>query len=99
MGRLYTLLLGIVIGFALCMVIFTYHVIHSREGLHLVKKVPPRLEQPYVDLREVALTDLDPNVIEALRRANLGRLLGEEIRHRLGEQLDEFLQPPAPPAN
>jgi hypothetical protein len=98
-GRLYTLLLGIVIGFALCMVVTTYHVIHSREGLHLVKKVPPRLEQPYYDLREVRLADLDPNILEALRRANLQRLLGDELQHRVKEQIDEFLQPPAPPVN
>lgn len=83
MGRLYTLLLGMVIGFALCMVAYTYHVIHSREGLHLVKKVPPRLEQPYIDLREIRVTELDPNVLEALRRANLGRLLGDEFKHRI----------------
>lgn len=99
MGRLYTLLLGIVIGFALCMVVYTYHVVHSREGLHLVKKVPPRLEQPYYDLREVRLAELDPNILEALRRANLQRLLGDELKHRVEQRLNEFIQPPAQPAN
>lgn len=94
MGRLYTLLLGMVIGFALCMVVYSYHVIHARDGLHLVAKVPARLEDPYVDLRELKPSELEPSLVEALRRAKLEHLLVDEMQHRVEEKVNEWLGPP-----
>jgi hypothetical protein len=96
-GRLYTLLLGMVIGFALCMVVYTYHVVHARDGLHLVAKVPSRLDDPYVDLRSLRAGELQPNLVEALRRAKLEHLLVDELQQRVGDKMNELLQGPAPP--
>lgn len=97
MGRLYTLLLGMVIGFALCMVVYTYHIVHARDGLHLVAKVPSRLDDPYVDLRSLPAGQLKPNLVEALRRAKLEHLLVDELQHRVEDQVNQFLQPPGQP--
>lgn len=96
MGRLYTLLLGMVLGFALAMVAYTYHVVHARDGLHLVAKVPARLDDPYIDLRNMRATELDPRLVEALRRANLGHLLTDELQQRMEDKVNELLGGPAP---
>lgn len=99
MGRLYTLLLGMVVGFGLCYAAMTYHIVHARDGLHLVAKVPARLEEVYVDLRSMSAGDLAqrPQLLAALQRANMGHLLGDEVQARLQERIDNLFDQVAPP--
>lgn len=100
MGKLYMLLLGMVIGFGICMVAMTYHIVYANDGVHLIAKIPARLEQPFVDLRGMSPQELaeNPKLVAAIHAAKKDHLLAEEAKAQLEKKVDDLFDKVAPPA-
>jgi hypothetical protein len=93
MSRIWSFLLGVVVGALLLHVASNYHIIRSNEGLHLVAKRPPRLSESYVDIRGYSMADwtAHPQLAGALVQANKQRLLGESATDAMHQSLNQLL--------
>lgn len=90
MGRIYTFLLGLVTGFGLYHAAITYHVVQAGDGLHLVPKQPPRLEEVYVDVREFGFDDWrrHPQLVLAIEKSGKRHLLQEGAARALEDAIE-----------
>ncbi len=57
MKRFGPFLLGLIVGASVMFLAMNYHVVRSKEGLHLIPKIAAKFDQPYVDIRNFTLED------------------------------------------
>lgn len=95
MRRLMTFAMGMVVGGALLYVALQYHIIHSKQGLHLIPKASATLAKTYVDIRQFTIADWTRNtdVALALTNANQVELIESAPGDALQNSLDRWLQP------
>jgi hypothetical protein len=93
MSRIWSFLLGVVVGAVLLHVATNYHIVRSTEGVHFVIKRPARLSESFVDIRGFSVTDwtAHPQLAAALVQANKQRLLGESATDAIHQSLNQLL--------
>lgn len=95
MRRISTFIFGMIVGGLLIFGALRYHVIHARDGMHLVPKVESTLANSYVDIRTFTPADwLDHvEVAQALQRAGRADLIEAAAIDSLRTGLDRVLAP------
>jgi hypothetical protein len=95
MRRWTTFLAGVAAGALLLYAVLNFHVIHARDGLHLVAKTDARLAGTYVDIREFGPRQwLDnPDVLLALQQADRADLIGMAAEDAVNNGLRKILRP------
>jgi hypothetical protein len=93
MSRVWSFLLGVLVGALLLHLAMNYHVVRSKEGIHLVAKRPARLSESYVDIRGYSMVDwtAHPQLAGALVQANKQHLLGESATDAIHQSLNQLL--------
>jgi hypothetical protein len=93
MSRIWSFLLGVVVGALLLYVAMHYHVVRSKDGIHLVTKRPARLSESFVDIRGFSMADwtAHPQLAGALVQANKQHLLGESAADSIHQSLNQLL--------
>jgi hypothetical protein len=87
--------MGVVAGAALLYAILNFHLIHARDGVHMVPKVDAQLGGTYVDIREFGPREWleRPEIFMALRRANRDDLIELAADDAVRHGLDRLLGP------
>jgi hypothetical protein len=95
MRRWGTFVVGVLVGGLLIYYALNYHVIHARDGMHLVPKVDAKLAGTYVDIREFTARDwIDhPEIFAALQQAKRDDLLQMAVGDAANQALDRLLGP------
>ncbi len=95
MRRLITFGMGMVVGGLLLYGALQYHVIHSKQGLHLIPKASATLAKTYVDIRQFTIADWTRNtdIALALTNANQVELIENAPADALQNSLDRWLDP------
>lgn len=95
MRRWSTFLVGMVVGALLLYGALSYHIIHARDGMHLVPKTSARLAGMYVDIREFTPRDwIDhPEIFAALHDAQREDLISLAADDAIFNGLDRLLGP------
>ena len=94
MRRIMTFGMGMVAGGLLLWGALQFHVLHAKDGLHLVPKVNASLAKTYVDIRTFTLRDWAQNtdIALALTNANKQSLIetaaGDALENGLNQWLD-----------
>jgi hypothetical protein len=93
MRRIWTFALGIVAGGVLIFGAMNYHLIRSKDGLHLVPKVDAQLAGTYTDIRNFKVADWanHAEITAALLQADRGDLLEGGFTDSLNNGLDRLL--------
>jgi hypothetical protein len=93
MRRWSTFLFGVAVGGLIIYGVLNYHVIHARDGMHLVPKVDAQLAGTYVDIREFTLRDWANHleIVAALRAAKRDDLLEMSADDTADRLLDRVL--------
>lgn len=93
MRRIWTFLLGILAGGALIYFAMNFHLIHAKDGFHLVPKVSAQLPGTYADIREYKVADWAENaeIASALIKANRRDLLDGAITDTFNNGIDRLL--------
>lgn len=93
MRRWSTFLGGVIVGGALIYSALNYHIIHAKDGLHLVPKVDAQLASTYVDIRDFGPRDwLDhPEIFAALNSAHRDDLIQSAAGDAVRTGLDRLL--------
>ncbi len=93
MRRLFSFLSGLVIGAVLVYFAMSYHVIHSKDGLHLIPKINGELAATYVDIREFQVADWAQNaqVAAALVQAGRRDLIDNAINETVNQGIERLL--------
>ncbi len=96
MGKLYSFLLGVVIGFTLYHAATNYHFLYASDGLHMVHKIPPRLEEIYVDVRHFTPQDwlVHPELAAAVERAGKQEMITNAVGNAVKEAVEQVLPKP-----
>ena len=95
MRRWSTFVLGALVGAGLLYALLNYHIIHARDGLHVVPKVDAQLANTYVDIREFAPRDWadHPEIFAALSAAHRDDLIRDAAADAARNGLDRLLGP------
>ncbi len=95
MRRLVTFGTGMVVGGLLLYGALQYHIIHSKQGVHLVPKTSATLAKTYVDIRQFTIADWTRNtdIALALTNANQVELIENAPADALQNSLDRWLDP------
>lgn len=95
MGKLYNFLLGVVVGFGVYHAASHYHLIHAKDGYHVVEKVPARLEEVYVDVRNYNTQQWieHPELAIAIENAGKRDILTQAAKDSVNELLDKVHPP------
>lgn len=82
MGRLITLLGGVLIGGVMMYIAFNYHVVVSEQSWYMVPKKEAQLSEVYVDIREWGFQDWadHPRLAEAMIEAGHGDLVKQQVQ-------------------
>jgi hypothetical protein len=93
MSRLWSFLLGVVVGAALLHMAMNYHLVRSNDGFHLIAKRPARLSETFVDIRSFSMADWTarPQLASALAQANKQHLLGDSAAEALHQSVNQLL--------
>jgi hypothetical protein len=93
MSRVWSFLLGCVVGAALLHVAMNYHFVRSSDGFHAVAKTPARLSETVVDVRSFGMADWTnhPQLAGALVQANKQHLLGESATSSLRQSINQLV--------
>jgi hypothetical protein len=96
MRRLSTFIFGMVVGGLLIYLALNYHLIHAKDGIHLVPKTSATLAATYVDVRNFGPADWanHQGVAMAILKANRGELLESVTGETLLNGLDRILSAP-----
>lgn len=96
MGKLYSFLLGVVIGFALYHAAINYHYLYAADGLHMLPKTPPRLEEIYVDVRNFTPQDwlAHPELATAVEKAGKQEMITHAVGNAVKDTIDQALPRP-----
>jgi hypothetical protein len=96
MGRLGTLLLGIVLGASGMYTGIKYHVVRANDGVHLVPKMSSEFTDVFVDIRKFTVSDWNDHraLAAALVNSDKPYLLEDAavgtLRHSVDAMLDVF---------
>jgi hypothetical protein len=98
MRRWSTFLAGVAAGALLLYAVLHFHVINTRDGLHLVPKTEARLAGTYVDIREFGPRQWleHPDVLLALQKADRSDLMGIAAEDAVNNGLRRLLEPAQP---
>jgi hypothetical protein len=93
MRRLSTFIFGMVVGGLLIYLALNYHLIHAKDGIHLVPKIDATLAATYVDARNFGPRDWAANkdVAMAIFKADRGDLFQSVTSDSLLNGLDRLL--------
>lgn len=93
MRRLWTFLIGILVGGIAVFAAMNYHIIRAKDGLHVVPKSDAQLALTYVDIREFTVADWAKNsdLATALINAQRRDLVDNAIGNTLDNSLDKWL--------
>jgi hypothetical protein len=96
MGRLGSLMLGMVIGAGLVFGALRYHTVRAADGFHFVPKADTTFAEAYVDIRQFGAADWDEHrsLALALIKANKESLIADSaitnLRSSIRSALDGF---------
>jgi hypothetical protein len=93
MRRIWTFVLGIIVGGCLIFGAMNYHLVHAKDGFHVVPKVDAGLALTYADIRNFTVADWARNseLAAALMNANRRELVDSAIGSSLDNSLDKWL--------
>ena len=93
MRRIWTFISGIMVGGALIYFAMNYHLVHAKDGLHVVPKIDAQLALTYADIREFTVADWAKNgdLAAALMNANRRDLVDSAVGATLDNSLDKWL--------
>lgn len=93
MSRIWSFLLGVLVGAVLLHVAMNYHFVRSNDGFHLVAKRPARLSESFIDIRGYSMADwtAHPQLASALVQSNKQHLLGESAADTIHQSLNQLL--------
>jgi hypothetical protein len=93
MGRLGTLLLGMILGAGLVFGSLKYHTVRAADGFHFVPKADVTFAEAYVDIREFGPADWDNHrsLALALVKANKESLIADSAVNSLRESVRSAL--------
>jgi len=94
-----TFLMGTLFGAALMVGLFHYYLVRDQEGFHLIRKVTPKLNRPYHDIRNFGAEDWQnhPDLGLSLARANRTSAIGESILKPWKDAATQVLPPAGAP--
>jgi hypothetical protein len=94
-----TFLMGTLFGAALMAGLFHYYLVRDQDGFHLIRKVTPKLNRPYHDIRNFGAGDWQnhPDLGLSLARANRTGSIGESILKPLQDAATQVLPPTGTP--
>ncbi len=95
MGRLITLLAGILIGAILMYIGFNYHVVVTEKTYYMIPKKKAQLADVYVDIREWGIQEWarKPALAEAVTAAGHGELVKQSVQNNLLEDIFRSITP------
>jgi len=90
-----TFLMGTLFGAALMAGLLHYYLVRDQEGFHLIRKVTPKLNRPYHDIRSYGAEDWQshPDLGLSLARANRTGAIGESILKPWKDAATQVLPP------
>jgi hypothetical protein len=93
MSRVWSFLLGVVVGAVLFHVASNYHVVRSNEGFAVIAKSPPRLAESFVDIRSFSASDWSghPQLASALVQANKQHLIVDPAVNAIQQSVNQLL--------
>jgi hypothetical protein len=93
MRRIWTFIIGLIVGGVIVYGAMNYHLIHAKDGFHVVPKVDAQLALTYADIREFTVADWAKNgdLAAALMSANRRDLVDSAIGDTLDNSLDKWL--------
>jgi hypothetical protein len=96
MKRLSTFVMGMIAGGLLFWGALSYHLVHARDGIHLVPKVQSTLTDTYVDIRQFGPAEWlqHADVAQALQAAGRADLIKAAAEDALKTGIDKLLAPP-----
>jgi hypothetical protein len=96
MRRLSTFIFGMIAGGLVIYGALSYHLIHAKDGMHLIPKVKSTFTDTYVDIREFGPADWLERfeVAQALQAAGRADLIEAAAFDSLETGLDRLLSPP-----
>jgi hypothetical protein len=94
-----TFLMGTLFGAALMAGLLHYYLVRDQEGFHLIRKVTPKLNRPYHDIRSYGAEDWQshPDLGLSLARANRTGAIGESILKPWKDAATQVLPPAGTP--
>lgn len=93
MKRVSAFLAGIVVGMATLHTVMSYHLVQSKDGIHLIAKTPARLSESFVDIRSFTFSDWSghPQLASALVQAGQQHLLGDSAATSLRQSVHDLV--------
>ncbi len=93
MGRLLTLLVGVVIGGALVYGSMEYHLVRTQDGFISVAKINPAWNDTYVDVRNFGFDDWGrhKDLVAALLAAKKEQVLGDAAEGAMRDHFGQLL--------
>ncbi len=94
MGRLFFMVVGLVVGGGAIFTAFNYHVVKSSGGFELVPKKEIGLHEVYVDVRAFSVADWvkNPGLAADIVAADKSHLLGEAGGQTIGQGVQSFIE-------
>jgi hypothetical protein len=95
MRRGTTFIFGMIVGGLLLYTALSYHLIHAKDGLHLVPKVESSLAATYVDIRSFGPADWIDHIeiAQAVQASGQGGLMETAAVDSLRTGIDRLLEP------
>jgi hypothetical protein len=99
MNRAGSFLLGMAVGATALMLAMNYTAVQARDGFHFVRKISPKLELPFVDIRQFRLEQWQKkqSLALAILRAKKGYLLTDpaliSFKQSSQQMLDQYSRP------
>jgi hypothetical protein len=92
-GKLYNFLLGVVVGFGLYHAASNFHLIYAKDGLHFIRKSPPRLAEVYVDVRDFDTQQwlAHPELVVAIEKAGKRDILQQAALDAVHQALEQAI--------
>jgi hypothetical protein len=93
MRRFWTFVSGIVVGGVVVFAAMNYHIIRTKDGLHVVPKIDAQLALTYADIRNFTVADWAKNseLAAALMSAQRRDLVDSAIENSLDNSVDKWL--------
>ena len=94
MSRSTCFVLGIIVGAGGLFVCENYYIVQGKESVQVVRKIAPRLDFPYRDVREYSIEDWrkDPALALAIIKSDKEELLVDSGVDQIQQQVDSWLR-------
>ncbi|GIW99252.1 MAG: hypothetical protein KatS3mg111_2585 [Pirellulaceae bacterium] len=94
MSRISAFVLGVLVGAVGLYVSENYYIVRGQESFHVVRKVAPRLDIPYRDIRSYTMEDWqkEPAVALAIIQSGKQELIVDSGVEQLERQVQNWLQ-------